>query len=81
MKGRRSGSVLFATLVVAAIVVPGRADAYLDPGSGSIFFQALLATLLASLYAVKVYWRRIREALTRRRSGARPAEKSEPPAP
>lgn len=34
---------------------------YLDPGTGSILIQALLAGLLGAAYAVKVYWRQIKK--------------------
>ena len=33
--------------------------AYLDPGSGSFILQILLATLLASLFFMKTFWRKI----------------------
>jgi hypothetical protein len=35
------------------------ANAYLDPGSGSFFFQAAVAVLMAVSLGVKVFWRRI----------------------
>jgi hypothetical protein len=37
---------------------PG-ALAYIDPGIGSIVFQALLAGVLTGAYAVRRYWSRI----------------------
>jgi hypothetical protein len=33
--------------------------AYLDPGSGSFILQVILATLLASLFFLKSFWRRV----------------------
>ena len=33
--------------------------AYLDPGSGSFILQILLATLLASLFFFKSFWRKV----------------------
>ena len=49
-------------LLVAAmaLVAPGRADAYIEPGSGSYMFQLLIAGGMAALYAVKHFWGRIR---------------------
>jgi hypothetical protein len=35
--------------------------AYVDPGSGSYFFQVLIATILGFLYVIKLYWKRIIE--------------------
>ena len=34
--------------------------AYIDPGMGSLIFQVLLGTVLASLVAIKVYWRQLK---------------------
>jgi hypothetical protein len=35
------------------------ANAYIDPGSGSIIFQVLVGAALGVSVAVKVFWRRI----------------------
>jgi hypothetical protein len=40
---------------------------YIDPGSGSYFFQLLIGGLLGVGVAVKVFWRRIWVFLTGRR--------------
>lgn len=32
---------------------------YIDPGSGSMLFQILIAGLLGGLYAIKTFWNRI----------------------
>ncbi|MBX3723822.1 MAG: hypothetical protein KF713_18395 [Turneriella sp.] len=33
--------------------------AYVDPGSGSILVQAVLAGFLGALLAVKIYWKKL----------------------
>jgi hypothetical protein len=33
---------------------------YLDPGSGSFLLQILLAALLGSAFAIKMYWKKIK---------------------
>jgi hypothetical protein len=33
---------------------------YLDPGSGSLIIQVLMAVLLGAGVAIKVYWRKIK---------------------
>lgn len=43
-----------------ALVFPTDAFAYLDPGSGSLIFQTVVATLAGVAYGVRVYWGRIR---------------------
>jgi hypothetical protein len=40
-----------------------RERAYLDPGSGSILLQLLVAALLGAAFAIKVYWKKIKAAL------------------
>ncbi len=37
-----------------------RGNAYLDPGSGSLLLQALLAALLGGAYLLKVYWKKLK---------------------
>ena len=46
-------------LALLACVVPGIAYAYIDPGSGSILIQVLIAALAA----IGVFFGRIRDAL------------------
>lgn len=41
------------------LLAASEAAAYIDPGSGSFFVQAMLASLLAVGMAIKAYWRRI----------------------
>ena len=38
------------------LIVPSKAYAYLDPGSGSYLLQIGLAALLGTLFAVKLFW-------------------------
>ena len=47
-------------LAVWVLVAPGRALAYLDPGTGSYLFQILIAALVGGLFAVKIFWSRIK---------------------
>jgi len=39
--------------------MPVNAYAYLNPGSGSYFFQFLIAGLFGFIFALKVYWTKI----------------------
>jgi hypothetical protein len=47
--------------------------AYLDPGSGSLIFQTIVATLAGVAYGVRVYWSRLQGFFSRRR-GQSPTE-------
>lgn len=42
------------------LIIPNRAHAYLDPGSGSYLLQIGLAALLGILFAVKLFWKKIK---------------------
>ena len=44
------------------------ANAYIDPGSGSIIFQAVVGGAMAVGLGLKVYWRRIAAFFSRKKS-------------
>lgn len=46
--------------VFLCLCFPVKAYAYLDPGTGSYMLQMLAATLLGALYALKIYWSRLK---------------------
>jgi len=50
-------------LLFLSSVLP-KPHAYLDPGSGSIIIQLLLAIGAGILFAVKIYWNRIKQLFT-----------------
>jgi hypothetical protein len=69
---------LFSVAVaLGAAVFPIDAYAYLDPGTGSLFVQSLIAGIAAVGYALRLYWGRIRALL--RRSGDRVDSQSDSP--
>ena len=49
---------IIATL--STLCFPGNAYAYLDPGTGSMLLQGLIAGLMGALYTIKIYWARIK---------------------
>jgi hypothetical protein len=55
-------SITVFTLSVISIlaVLPEYLYAYIDPGSGSYFVQISIAAILACLYSIKLYWRKIK---------------------
>lgn len=48
---------LFGILLFFSTTTP--AHAYLDPGTGSLILQALIAGIAAALAAVKIFWLKI----------------------
>ncbi len=57
-------------------IFPQPAYAYLDPGTGSYIFQLLIATLFGALFAIKLYWKRIRGFFANLSPKKKKAEKS-----
>ena len=54
-------TVLFRAAVFGAatfFMLPSRASAYIDPGTGSYVLQLLLAGILGALFAIKMFWTR-----------------------
>lgn len=53
---------IISTLLISAVVqglVLQNASAYLDPGTGSYVFQALLAVVIGAAFTIKIYWQRL----------------------
>ena len=46
-------------------LMPFASHAYIDPGTGSIALQMLIGGILASLFAIKLYWLRFKAWCTR----------------
>jgi hypothetical protein len=70
-RGRALRLLCFLTLV--SILVPRRAHAYVDPSTGSIVIQVLVAGALGAAFTVKQWWgrvataaRQLRDRVTRR---------------
>jgi hypothetical protein len=67
---RRGSRIYVLTLLCLAfcfVSVPA-ANAYVDPGTGSFVFQAIVGGILAVGLAIKMFWRRILAFVTRRGS-------------
>ena len=46
-----------ASVLLLLIVAPSPAHAYLDPGTGSMAIQLLVAGALGAIFTLKTYWR------------------------
>jgi hypothetical protein len=57
---RTTGARVVLVIVIWAVFLPPKAWAYLDPGTGSLIFQSLIAALAAVGFTLKLYWGRIR---------------------
>ena len=52
--------------------------AYLDPGTGSMFLQGLIAVIAATMAAASVYWRALRDFFRRLMGKTSPADADKP---
>jgi hypothetical protein len=41
----------------------GSADAYLDPGTGSIILQAVIGAVTGALIVIKLYWYKLKQLI------------------
>jgi hypothetical protein len=58
MRLSNAAFVAFLTLCMSLLFI-APANAYLDPGTGSIIFQAVVGGALGLGIALKLYWRKI----------------------
>jgi membrane associated rhomboid family serine protease len=55
--------VRIITIMILFFISSQSAYAYLDPGTGSYIFQLVLAGLIGGLFAVKLFWKKIKNFL------------------
>jgi hypothetical protein len=65
--------------VTLLLLVSSPAYAYLDPGTGSMLVQGLLAALAVASAAVAAFWTRLRLFFSGRRRPAEPERRDGPP--
>ncbi|CAN5264073.1 MAG: hypothetical protein H0W36_01115 [Gemmatimonadetes bacterium] len=61
--GTRTALRLTAALLLAAVIAPPNAHAYIDPVSGSAILQALAAGVLAGIFMLKSSWHRVKDGV------------------
>ena len=66
-------------VTILVLLVSSPAYAYLDPGTGSILIQGLLAGLAVASAAVAAFWTRLRQLFSGRRKPADPEHRDVPP--
>jgi len=47
-------------LLLFLFLFPVFTYAYIDPGTGSYIFQALIAVFIGGVFAIKVFWKKIK---------------------
>ncbi|MBI3010364.1 MAG: hypothetical protein HYY57_05220 [Candidatus Omnitrophica bacterium] len=56
----------FVWMIIFALGPAHEVYAYVDPGSGSLLFQLLIAGILGAALTVKSWWRKVRNVFTQR---------------
>jgi hypothetical protein len=62
---KRTDRLILAVLLL--LTLGASASAYVDPGTGSLFTQILIAGTLGGLFALKRFWGNLWRIVTRRR--------------
>lgn len=62
-----SSPLLLAAALLVVAGWPTAAHAYVDPGTGSFVIQGIIAAVVGAGFALKMFWRRIVDALTGRK--------------
>lgn len=58
---------IYQLFTVACVLYwPVQANAYIDPGSGSLILQGIIAGLAMGFYTIKIYWYKIKSFITRK---------------
>jgi len=60
MKRSRCLANSVVLVVLLLLIFTRDAHAYIDPGTGSYILQLIIAGLVGALFAVKIYWRKIK---------------------
>ena len=60
MKGIIDIKTIFVVLAVFYLVLTREVYAYLDPGTGSYILQLVIAGILGGLFAVKMFWVKVK---------------------
>jgi len=60
MKNSKRLFQVVALCILFSSLAPQKAYAYLDPGSGSLILQLIAAFLVGGLFAIKIFWNKIK---------------------
>ena len=56
--------LMLVVLALVSIALPSAAQAYVDPGTGSFVIQGIIAAVVGAGVAIKLFWGRIKSAIT-----------------
>ena len=64
----RKHRFLCSLIVLSGLTLPINAFAYIDPGTGNMILQGLIAALAGIAITAKLYWNRIKAFFVRRKT-------------
>ncbi len=68
MRGIKNWGLISATTAMIFFAGTAPAQAYLDPGTGSLVLQAAIGVVAGSLVALRIYWGKIKSFFKRKNS-------------
>ena len=57
--------VQFLSILFVILCYSQSAAAYLDPGTGSLILQMLIAGIIGAMFTIKLYWYRLKDFIAR----------------
>jgi hypothetical protein len=61
---------IFTIITFFGLGLANEAQAYIDPGTGSIIIQGLVAALVGGLVLIKTYWRKLRMFFSKKKENS-----------
>ena len=68
MNARQVGRASAVVLILSTLA-PTPAQAYLDPGTGSMILQSIIGAIAGGLVLLKIYWEKIRHLFSTKPRG------------
>ena len=59
--------IIFVWFALSALVCVDDAQAYIDPGTGSMLIQSLIAVIAGGLFAIREYWHKLKIFFARKK--------------
>ena len=63
----KSSAHIFVWFALFLLVWADNAHAYIDPGTGSMIIQSVVAAIAGGLFITKTYWHKIKNFLSRKK--------------
>lgn len=70
----KSGTAKVLTLAIACLMYASPSYAYLDPGTGSIILQSILASIAVAMGVLRLYWHRFKAFVSSLTGSSRDAD-------